>query len=79
MKTVMVKCFDRMAVWLIFIMTYETSQHNFATTLDSCFGQEDVALMRWPPRSPDVTPYDFFLWEFVKDTVFVPPVPANLQ
>ena len=22
---------------------------------------------------------DFFLWGFVKDTVFVPPVPADLQ
>ena len=42
-------------------------------------GQEDDALMPWPPRSPDLTPYDFFLWEFVKDTVFVPPLPANLQ
>ena len=38
--------------------------------------QEDDALMRWPPRSPDLTPYDFFLWG---DTVFVPPLPANLQ
>jgi len=36
-------------------------------------GQEDDALMRCPPRSPDLTPYDLFLWEFVKDTVFVPP------
>ena len=35
--------------------------------------------MRWPPRSPDLTTYDFFLWGFVKDTVFVPPLPANLQ
>jgi len=35
--------------------------------------------MRWPPRSPDLTPCDFFLWVFVKDTVFVPPLPANLQ
>jgi len=42
-------------------------------------GQEDDALMRWPPRSPDLTPYDSFLWGFVKDTVFVPPLPANLQ
>ena len=42
-------------------------------------GQEDDALMRWPPRSPDLTPYDFFSWGFVKDTVFVPPLPANLQ
>ena len=42
-------------------------------------GQEDDALMRWPPRSPEFTLYDFFLWVFVKDTVFVPPLPANLQ
>ena len=42
-------------------------------------GQEDDALMRWPPRSPDLTTYEFFLWGFVKDTVFVPPLPANLQ
>ena len=29
--------------------------------------------------TPDLTPCDFFLWGFVKDTVFVPPMPANLQ
>ena len=32
----------------------------------------------WTPRSTDLTPCDF-LWGFVKDTAFVPPVPANLQ
>jgi len=42
-------------------------------------GQEGDALMRWPPRSPDLNAYDFFLWGFVQDTVFVPPLPANLQ
>jgi len=42
-------------------------------------GKEDGALMWWPPRSTDLTPCDFFFWEFVKDTVFVPPLPANLQ
>jgi len=36
-------------------------------------GKEDEALMRWPPRSPDLTPYDFCLWGFVKDTFFLPP------
>jgi len=41
--------------------------------------KEDGALMRWPPRSPDLTPRDFFFWGFVKDNVFVPPHPANLQ
>ena len=42
-------------------------------------GQEDEALMRWPPRSPDLTSCDFFVWGFAKDTVFVPPLLANLQ
>ena len=42
-------------------------------------GQEDDALMRWPPRCPDLTLCDIFLWGFVKDTVFVPPLPANHQ
>ena len=28
----------------------------------------------WPPRSPDLTSLDFFLWGYVKDRVFVTPV-----
>jgi hypothetical protein len=32
-----------------------------------------------PPRSPDLTPCDFFFWGFVKDTVFVPLLSANLR
>jgi hypothetical protein len=24
----------------------------------------------WPPRSPDLTPLDFFAWEFIKDVVY---------
>ena len=24
----------------------------------------------WPPRSPDITPLDFFLWGYVKDIVY---------
>lgn len=26
--------------------------------------------MSWPPRSPDLTPCDFFLWGFVKSKVY---------
>ena len=37
-----------------------------------------AAPIAWPPRSPDLTPMDFFLWGFVKDRVFVPPLPANV-
>ena len=32
----------------------------------------------WPPRSPDATPCDFFLWGYVKDQVYVPPFPASI-
>jgi hypothetical protein len=27
-----------------------------------------------PPRSPDITPLDFFLWDYVKSNVFRTPV-----
>ncbi|PNF19251.1 hypothetical protein B7P43_G08008 [Cryptotermes secundus] len=36
-------------------------------------------LLRWPPRSPDITPCDFFLWGYVKDMVYVPPLPQSLH
>jgi hypothetical protein len=32
----------------------------------------------WPPRSLDLTPLDFFLWGFIKDRVFIAPLPANV-
>jgi hypothetical protein len=28
----------------------------------------------WTPRSPDITPLDFFLWGYVKDIVYKIPV-----
>jgi hypothetical protein len=31
-----------------------------------------------PPRSPDLTVCDFFLWGSVKDNVYVPPLPKTL-
>jgi len=60
------------------ICRQETVVANMAFNIGRT-GQADDALMRWPPLSPDLTPYDFFLWGFVRDTVFVPPLPANLQ
>jgi hypothetical protein len=32
----------------------------------------------WPPLSPDATPCDFFLWGYVNDQVYVPPLPASI-
>jgi hypothetical protein len=37
-----------------------------------------AAPIAWPPRSPDLTPLDFFLWGLVKDRVFIPPLSANV-
>jgi len=31
-----------------------------------------------PPRSPDATPCDFFLWGYVQDQFYVPPLPASI-
>jgi hypothetical protein len=38
----------------------------------------DQPLILWLPRSPDITPYYFFLWGYVKDRVFVPSLPRDL-
>jgi len=40
---------------------------------------ENMALTCWPPRSPDLTPCDFFLWGYFKHRVFVPPLPVSLN
>ena len=42
-------------------------------------GKEDLALQFWPPRFPDLTPCDFFLWGFVKEAVYVPSLPTTLD
>ena len=36
-------------------------------------------MLKWPPRSPDPTPCDFFLWGYVKSLVYVAPLPANVN
>jgi hypothetical protein len=36
-------------------------------------------LLRWPPQPPGMTPCDFFLWGYVKDMVYVPPLLRLLQ
>jgi hypothetical protein len=41
-------------------------------------GDLNQELLRWPPRSPDLTPCDSFLWGYIKDCVFVPPLANTL-
>jgi hypothetical protein len=31
-----------------------------------------------PPRSPNLTSFDFFLWGYVRNKVYVPPLPTDL-
>ena len=38
----------------------------------------DNTFCTWPPRSPDLTVRDFFLWGFVKDNVYNQPLPKTL-
>jgi len=34
--------------------------------------------MVWPSRSPYITPCNFFLWGWVKEKLFIPPLPRDL-
>lgn len=49
--------------------------------LSEFFPNHIVALNReteWPPRSPDLTPCDYFLWGYLKSKVYVTP-PENMD
>lgn len=35
--------------------------------------------VRWPPRSPDLTPLDFYLWGRIKDKVYSRQAPTTLE
>jgi transposase len=46
--------------------------------LEHFFGQRIISRDLWPPRSPDLTPPDFFLWAFLKERVYK-NAPRNLE
>ena len=39
---------------------------------------EDLMFCLWPARSSDLTPCDYFLWDYMKDKVLVPPQPMSV-
>ena len=55
-----------------YLYQYLPQRRNGRTTA------EDQAPLHWPPRSPDLTPCDFFSWWYVKDSVFLPPLPQDI-
>ncbi len=44
----------------------------------SFFDDRLISSGLWPPRSPDLSPLDYFLWGYLKDQVYS-PVPATLE
>ena len=38
--------------------------------LQEFFGENVICKGLWPPRSPDLTSADFFLWSYLNDTVY---------
>jgi len=38
--------------------------------IQSFFGDRAISKGLWPPRSPDLTPSDYFLWGYLKGRVY---------
>jgi hypothetical protein len=54
----------------------------YATLPNRCIGRTgaaDEVSMKWPPRSPDLTPYEFFLWGYIREQVLVPPLQLDID
>ena len=48
-------------------------RNSLTESFQDCWIGRDGSICR-PPRSPDMTPLDFFLWAYIKDRVFANPV-----
>jgi hypothetical protein len=51
---------------------------NLPDRLTGRASDNDSPLLTCPPWSPDLTSYDFFLWGYIKDRVYVPLMPRDL-
>lgn len=66
----------------VFFQQDGATPHNARINVDwlnSKFGQKWIGTygpVRWPARSPDLTPLDFWLWSYVQDRVYLTP-PEN--
>jgi hypothetical protein len=40
---------------------------------------QNMAPTCWPPRSPDLTACDCLLWRYIKDRVYLPPLPSSID
>lgn len=69
---------------LIYFQQDGAPPHQFGDVrmlLQRLFGEKWIATngpIRWPPRSPDITPLDFYFWGYIKDEVYKKKY-ANLE
>jgi len=52
-----------------FAATFHTSRASMAE-IQSFFGDRVISKGFWPPRLPDLTPPDYFLWRYLKGRVY---------
>jgi len=48
------------------------------TWLTGKFGDKFLPKLKWPPKSSDLNPFDYFLWGYLKGRVFS-PLPKTLD
>ncbi|GFT38703.1 DUF4817 domain-containing protein [Trichonephila clavipes] len=64
------------------ISQYAIGQISLYPVPNQCIDRKepsDKACIAWHPRSPELPPCDFYLSGFIKDYVYVPPLPADLS
>jgi len=64
---------------LSFVSGQDYINQHFPVWWSGCTTAKDQALLCWPPRSSDLIPCDFSLWRYVKDRVFILPLPQDLS
>lgn len=46
------------------------TSHTTMNALEEFFGNRIISKNLWPPRSPDLSPADFYLWGYLKERVY---------
>ena len=63
-------------------MNYQSRKREVVIRLREIFGNRVVGIhfdTEWPPRSPDTTPCDFFMWGYLKSKVYGNHPPHNID
>ena len=55
------------------------TRHFLHRWIGRAVNNDHLLTVLWPPRSPDLTPCYFFLWGYVKDNAYKPPLPQNVR